>query len=143
MVTRRSFVLSLALFTAIALSAGSPAAAAVQPTVEIIALSHWPVQNALKPVRDFLGTVAGQVQVVELDAESAEGAKRISAVGLKGHIPILLLINGNSQFKRSDGTVVEFRDFPAQAGNPLGLNGSWTVADFEAAVKAALGEPAK
>ena len=31
-----------------------------------------------------------------------------------------------------------FINFPVNAGNPLGLNGSWTVADFEAAVNAAL-----
>jgi hypothetical protein len=122
---------------------GSLAAAAAQPTVEIIALPHWPVQDALKPVRAFLATVTGRVKVVELDAESPEGEKRIGAVGLKGHIPILLLINGSYRFNRSDGTVVDFKDFPAKAGNPLGLNGSWTVADFQTAVKAALGEPKK
>jgi hypothetical protein len=143
MVTRRSFVLSLALGSAVASLAGFPVAGAAPPTVEIIALSHWPVQNALKPVRDFLGTVAGRANVVEIDAESPEGEKRIDAVGLKGHIPILLLINGSDQFTRSDGTVVEFKDFPAQADNPLGLNGSWTVADFQTAVKAAIGEPQK
>lgn len=53
---------------------------------------------------------------------------------------MLLVINGNYRFKRSDGTIDEFKDFPAKAGNPLGLNGSWTVADFKAAMKAALGE---
>ena len=68
-----------------------------------------------------------------------QGEKRIGAVGLKGHIPILLLINGSDQFKRPDGTAVEFKDFPAKADNPLGLNGSWSVADFEAAVNAAIG----
>ena len=56
------------------------------------------------------------------------------------YIPILLLVNGNAHFKRPDGTAVVFKDFPAGAGNPLGLNGSWSVADFEAAVKAALGQ---
>ena len=113
------------------------------PTVEIVALSHWPVQDALKPVREFLGTLGGRVRVVELDAESPDGEKRISAVGLKSHIPMLLLINGSDRFKRPDGTAVEFKDFPAKASNPLGLNGTWTEADFEAAVHAALGEPAK
>jgi hypothetical protein len=111
--------------------------------VEIIALPHWPVQDALKPVRAFLATATGRVKVVELDAESPEGENRISALGLKGHIPILLLINGSDRFKRADGTLVEFKDFPAKAGNPLGLNGSWTVVDFQTAVKAALGEPKK
>ena len=62
---------------------------------------------------------------------------------MKGHVPILLLINGSDRFKRADGTVVEFKDFPAKAGNPLGLNGTWTVADFEAAIAGALGAAEK
>ena len=142
MATRRNVLAALAVSAAIAALAGVPARAA-QPTVEIIALSHWPVRDALKPVRDFLATVAGQVKVVELNSESPEGAKRIAAVGLKGHVPILLLINGSQRFKRADGTAVEFKDFPAKANNPLGLNGTWTVADFETAIKAALGSAGK
>ncbi len=141
MATRRDFVAAVLAGTAMTLL--RQAAAATPPTVEIIALSHWPVQSALKPVRDFLATLGVQVKVVELDAESPAGEKRISAVGLKGHIPILLLINGSNQFKRPDGTAVEFKDFPAKVDNPLGINGSWTVADFETAVNAALGNAAK
>ncbi len=141
MATRREFFRVVLAGTAMALV--RPSAAGTPPTVEIIALSHWPVQSALKPVRDFIATLGAQVKVIELDAESPAGEKRISAVGLKGHIPILLLINGSDQFKRPDGTAVEFKDFPAKADNPLGLNGSWSVADFEAAVHAALGTAAK
>jgi hypothetical protein len=137
MATRRD-VIGLAAAAALAMLAG-PARAA-QPTIEIIALPHSPVQSALKPVRDFLGGLGASVKVVEIEAESAAGEKRIKAVGLKGHVPILLLINGSDRFKRTDGTQVEFKDFPAKADNPLALNGTWSVADFEAAVNAALGK---
>ena len=139
MATRRSVAVALAAIAAIALSTEPVAAGAAQPTVEIIALPHSPVQSALKPVRDYLGTLGARVKVVELDAESPAGEKRIGSAGLKGHVPILLLINGSDRYKRADGTAVEFKDFPAKADNPLGLNGSWTVADFESAVNAALG----
>jgi len=135
MATRRDVIL-LAAAAAIAVPAG-PAHAA-QPTVEIVALTHSPVRDALKPIRDFLGGLGARVKVVELDAGSPAGEKRIKDVGLKGHIPIVLLINGSDKSKRADGTAIEFKDFPAGAGNPLGLNGTWSVADFEAAVKAAL-----
>ena len=143
MLTRRNFIATLAATAAIGALAGPFAARAAPPTVEIVALPHSPVQSALKPVRDFLTTRGGRVQLGELDAESAEGAKRISKAGVKGHVPILLLINGSDRFKRADGTVVEFKDFPAKAGNPLGLNGTWTVADFEAAIAGALGAAEK
>ncbi|MGD0026472.1 MAG: hypothetical protein ABSC37_17930, partial [Xanthobacteraceae bacterium] len=139
----RNFVAALAACAAIALLVDPVAVRAAPPTVEIIALPHSPVQTALKPVRDFLATLGGRVNVVEIDAESPAGEKRISALGLKGHVPILLLINGSEQFKRPDGTAVLFKDFPAKAGEPLGINGSWSVADFETAVNAALGNAAK
>jgi len=135
----RRILTALVACIALALLAGPHAARAAQPTIEIIALPHSPVQNALKPVREFLGTLGARVNVVELDAESPAGEKRLHAVGLKGHVPILLLIDGSSRFKRADGTAVEFKDFPAKTENPIGLNGSWTVSDFEAAVNAALG----
>ena len=119
------------------------AAAAAQPVIEVLAMAHWPVQRALKPVRDILGKYDGRVRIVETDIESAEGEKRAKSVGLKGHIPIVILIDGNKSFKRADGTTVEFVNFPAAAGNPMGLNGAWSVADFEAALRAALGEEAR
>ena len=139
MATRRD-ILALGASSAILLLTKFHDAFGAQPTVEIIALPHYPVQNALKPVRDFLNKLGGQVKVVELDSESPAGEKRIKAAGEKGHVPILLLVNGSDKFKRPDGAAVVFKDFPAGAGNPLGLNGSWSVADFEAAVNAALGQ---
>ena len=140
MQTRRGFLAALAA-GAVATLLWKPAAAlAAQPTVEIIALSHWPVRNALKPARAFLAKLDGRVRVVELNAESPAGEKRIASLGLKGHIPILILVDGSYRFKRQDGSAVEFKDFPAKAANPLGLNGTWSEADFEAVVKAELGK---
>ena len=143
MATRRKFIAALAASAAAAVLAAPFAARAAPPTIEIIALPHWPVQNALKPVRDFLAALGDKVKVVEIDAESPAGEKRLAALGLRGHIPILLVINGSDQFKRADGTAVLFKDFPAKADNPLGINGSWTVADFQTAVNAALGAGVK
>ncbi|HTS40658.1 MAG TPA: hypothetical protein VMH84_08985 [Xanthobacteraceae bacterium] len=138
MTTRRDVIAGVVAGAALAVLVNS--AWAAPPTVEIIALPHSPVQSALKPVHDFLGALGARVKVVELDAESAAGEKRIKAAGEKGHVPILLLINGSKSFKRPDGTQVVFKDFPAKADNPLGLNGLWTIADFQSAVNAALGK---
>ena len=117
----------------IALSACATKAA--PPSVEIVSLSHWPVQSALKPVREMLGTFGTRIRVVELNAEAADGEARLASAGLKGHIPLAIFIDGAYRTKRADGTVVEFVSFPAAAGNPMGLNGSWTAEDLEAAVK--------
>jgi hypothetical protein len=122
----------------VALSGGY--AAAAQPVVEVLAMAHSPVQNALKPVRDLLAKYQGRVRVTEADIESPDGVKRLKAIGLKGHIPIVLLIDGNKSFKRADGKTVDFVNFPVAADNPLNMNGTWSVADFEAALRASLGE---
>ena len=137
MMSRRQIFLMIGA-AGVALSGGY--AAAAQPVVEVLAMAHWPVRNALKPVRDFLATYQGRVRVVDMDIESPEGEKRLKSIGLKGHIPIVLLIDGNKSFKRADGKTVDFVDFPVAADNPMNLNGSWSVADFEAALRASLGE---
>jgi len=140
METRRDV---LVLIGAAGFALYSGAVAAAPPVVEVLAMGHWPVQNALKPVRDLLAKYEGRVRVIDTDIEGAEGEKRAKAVGLKGHIPIVILIDGSKSFKRADGKTVEFVNFPAAAGNPMGLNGAWTVADLEAALRAALGEKAQ
>ena len=139
MLTRRN-ILALSVAVVALTVTKSFDAYGAQPTIEIIALGHYPVRDALKPVRDFLGTLGSEIKVVEIDAGSEAGEKRIKDIGLKGHVPIVLLINGSDKFKRTDGSQVEFKDFPAKANNPLGLNGTWSVADFEAAVNAVLGK---
>ena len=137
MMSRRQVFLMIGA-AGVALSGGY--AAAAQPVVEVLAMTHWPVQKALKPVRDLLAKYDGRVRVVDMDIEGADGVKRLKAVGLKGHIPIVLLIDGNKSFKRADGKTVDFVNFPVAADNPLNLNGTWSVADFEAALRASLGE---
>ena len=140
MATRRDVLFGIAAF-GFALS--TQRAVAAPPVVEVLAMAHSPVQAALKPVRELLASLDGRVRVVELDIESPEGEKRAKSVGLKGHIPIVILIDGSKSFKRADGKTVEFVNFPVASGNPMGLNGAWSVADFEAALRAALGEKAQ
>ncbi|MDQ2084729.1 hypothetical protein RA307_31495 [Xanthobacteraceae bacterium Astr-EGSB] len=115
------------------------AGAAGPVTVEVLAMAHWPVQNALKPAREVLAKYDGRIRVVDMDIESPEGEKRAKSVGLKGHIPLVILVNGSKSFKRADGKTIDFVNFPAASGSPMGLNGTWTVADLEAAVRAAIG----
>ncbi len=113
---------------------GVAAASPVTPTVEVIAMAHPPVQSALKPFREWLANQGSKVSVVEVDAESTEGAKRLAAAGLTGHVPILILIDGKYRYRRSDGAFLEFVNFPAAAENPLGGNTTWSIKDVQAAV---------
>jgi hypothetical protein len=125
---RRHFV---AIMATGVLSLAAVTAWAAQPTVEIIAMAHPPVEDALKPLRGWLASQGGKLRVVEIDAESARGEKRLGSVGLHGHIPIAILIDGKYRHRRSDGSTVDFVNFPAAKGSPPGITGNWTVADVE------------
>lgn len=127
--TRRNFLAVLAA-SALTLAAGS--ALAAPPTIEIVAMAHPPVKMALAPLRNWLAAQGGKLKVVEVDVESPQGEKRLAAVGLDGHIPIVILIDGQYRQKRKDGAAMEFVNFPAIEGAPPGVRGKWTTADVQA-----------
>ena len=127
--TRRNFLAALAA-SALTLVAGN--ALAAPPTVEIVAMAHPPVKMALAPLRNWLAAQGGKLKVIEVDVESPAGEKRLAAVGLDGHIPIVILIDGQYRQKRKDGAAMEFFNFPAIEGAPPGVRGKWTTADVQA-----------
>ncbi|GEM_PF-475143 len=139
-----TMTLTLARRTWLAAAAGScltfalSTAWAAPPVVEIIAFAHPPVQSALKPLRDSLARQGAKVRVVEIDMETPEAERRLQAVGLKGHIPVVILVDGQYRYQRADGSTVEFVDFPSGPGTPPGVKGSWSAADVDAVLKTRL-----
>ena len=119
--------------SAVALLCSMGAASAAQPVVEIIAFANPPVQSALKPLRDWLSKQGKNVRVAEIDMETPAGEKRAAAVGVTGHVPILILVDGKFAFARKDGTAVEFKSFPAAPN----MKGSWSIDDAKAVISAA------
>ena len=127
--TRGKFLAALAV-SALSLLAGNALAAPL--TVEIVAMAHPPVKMALAPLRQWLAAQGNKVKVIEVDVESPLGEKRLAAIGLDGHIPIAILIDGQYRQKRKDDVVMEFVNFPAIDGAPPGVRGKWTTADVQA-----------
>jgi hypothetical protein len=123
------------LVAAAALTLWAGAAHAAPPVVEIVAFAHPPVQSALKPLRDWLARQGAKLKVVEIDMETPAGERRLQAVGLKGHVPVVVLIDGQYRHQRADGSTVEFVSFPAGQGTPPGVKGTWSAADVEAVLK--------
>lgn len=126
----------LACTAAAALSLTLSTAWAAQPVVEIIAFAHPPVQSALKPLRDWLATQGSKLRVVEIDMESAAAEKRLNAIGLKGHVPIVVLVDGQYKHTRKDGSALEFVGFPSGPGTPAGVKGGWSAEDVQTVIKA-------
>jgi len=120
----------------IALSLPLGTAWAAQPVVEIIAFAHPPVQSALKPLREWLATEGGRLKVVEVDMETPEGERRLKALGITSHVPVVVLVDGKYKHARKDGSAVEFVSFPAGPGTPAGVKGGWSAEDVKAALQA-------
>ena len=127
----RRTLISSASAAALLVSMG--AAWAAQPVVEIIAFAHPPVQSALKPLRDWLASQGKKARVVEIDMDTPAGEKRAAAVGVTGHVPILILVDGKYAFVRKDGAAIELKSFPAASN----MKGSWTIDDAKAVILAA------
>lgn len=122
------------LFSALALASllfSGGQVLAAPPVVEIIAMPHPPVKAALSQLREWLAAQGKKITVKETDSESADGIKRMQSVGLSGHIPVLILIDGQYRVKRKDGSAVEFVNFPNQPNTPAGARGEWTTADVQ------------
>jgi hypothetical protein len=111
---------------------------AAPPTVEIIAFAHPPVQAALKPLRDWLSSQGSSVRVVEIDMDSPAAEKRLQALGLKGHLPIVVLVNGQYKYTRKDGSSVELVSFPSTQSASAGLKIGWSIEDAQVVIKALL-----
>ena len=137
MTTRRHFVSGIAA-SILAMATGLSWAA--PPTVEIIAMAHPPVQSALKPLRDWLAVQGGKVKVSELDAESPAGEKRLAALGLSGHVPIVILVDGKTKYQKKSGETVSFVNFPSVKESPAGIRGDWLTEDVQSAVVARFGK---
>ena len=131
--SRRRWVATL--LAASASLAWASAALAAQPVIEIIAFAHPPVQAALEPLRDWLAAQGTKLKVVEIDMETSAGEKRLQAVGVTGHVPVVVLIDGQHRHQRADGSAVGFVGFPAGPGTPPGVKGGWSAADVEAILK--------
>jgi hypothetical protein len=108
---------------------------AATPVVEIIAFAHSPVESALKPLRQWLAQQGSKVRVVEADMEGIGAQRKLKAIGLTGHLPVVVLVDGQYRHVRKDGSTVEFVNFPGGPGTPQGIKTTWTSSDVEAVVK--------
>jgi hypothetical protein len=138
MTTRRHFIVVIGIAV---LALAADVSSAAPPTVEIIAMGHPPVQSALRPLREWLARQGGRLRVVEVDAEGPQGEKRLAAIGLTGHVPIVILIDGKRQYRRKDGSTVSFVNFPAVKESPPGIRGDWLIEDVQAALTERMNMP--
>jgi hypothetical protein len=65
----------------------------------------------------------------------------LKSLGLTGHLPIVLVVNGQYRHQRANGSTVEFVSFPVSPGGAGGESTkSWSVEDAKAVLAATLGK---
>lgn len=108
-----------------------PQAAQARPPVkvDILFMNHGPMQPVIKGLKEVLSHHAGTVSPFWHDFEQPEGQDFMRQKGIKGHIPLLILIDG-SPTGQVQGRQVTFRGFPSGYG-PYQFRGQWTVEDLD------------
>jgi hypothetical protein len=133
--------LSLAACAALPTTAGLAAPAgtplpAGAVSVDIIALNHPPLRPVLAEVDQLLTPYGAKVHVTHYDFDTPEGANFAQKMGLSGHIPLVIFVNGKDTFTLN-GRKVSFESFPQGQGTGMVADGAWTTADLDTVLKQA------
>jgi len=132
-----SFLVTVMLSFAVSFTPNIWAASPVE--VEIVALDHWPIRRALEQTLEMLKNFGDKVTVQQIDADTKAGKARLKASGMKGHIPVVIFVDG--EFKHTlEGQEVIFENFPVASESPMKLDGKWSAGDVRAVIEAKLGE---
>ena len=108
-------------------------------TVDIIYLNHPPVIPVLDQVDTMLKSYGDKVKVTHYDFDTPEGAAFAQKMGITGHDPLAIFVNGSQSFNL-DGRTVTFNSFPQGAGTGMVPDGAWTTDDLNAILKIVTGQ---
>lgn len=108
----------------------TPAHAAGPVNVEILYMNHGPMQPVLRDLKELLAGYSGKVAVQWFDVDLAAGKSFMEEKKIRGHVPLLILVNGEKQFKTT-GREVTLQGFPTGAGPFSSVEGNWAVADLQ------------
>jgi uncharacterized protein YodC (DUF2158 family) len=110
--------------------APAPAWSAATVTVEILYMNHGPLRATISDVKKLLDHYQGKVNARWFDVDQNEGKAFEKEKGIRGHVPLLLLINGKKEFV-VDGKTITFEGFPSGSGPFKEVEGNWSVADLQ------------
>ncbi len=96
--------------------------------IDVLFMDHGPMQPTLRKLRALFPAYRGQVVVSWHNFESDEGGRFKSKMGIRHHTPLVIWIDGKTQFISDDHTV-KFEGFPTGSG-PSSFQGQWTVEDL-------------
>lgn len=98
--------------------------------IDVLYMDHGPMQPTLRKLRALFPAYGNRLAVSwhNFESQEAEGFK--SKMGIKQHTPLVIWIDGKSQWT-SNGHTITFEGFPTGSG-PSFFQGQWTIEDLSA-----------
>ncbi len=93
--------------------------------IDVLYMNHGPLRPTLRELNNLFAGYGDGIVVSGHDFYSEEGARFKAEKGIKGHVPLVLWIDGKSTLK-VNGTPVRFRGFPTGSG-PASFQGKWNM----------------
>ncbi len=98
--------------------------------VEILFMNHGPMQPTIRNIKKVLSEFEGNITTQWFDANMDSGHDFMKDKKIKGHVPMLILINNEKSFQ-VNGSDVTFQGFPT-GGSPFkSVEGNWAIKDLQ------------
>lgn len=114
----------------ISMSAVHATAAAKQIQLDILYMNHGPMRPTIGKIKKLVTNYKGSLQVSWYDFDRPDGKAFMKKQKLSGHIPLLLILDGQSDFT-IDGKQVRLQGFPTGASPFKQVEGNWSLDDLQ------------
>lgn len=123
-------VIVLIFFSCIFFSLLGQSSAAEKVQVDILYMNHGPMRPTISKIKDLLGNYENTVQALWHDVDQPSGKSFLKQQKIVGHIPMLIMIDGQSGFS-IDGRDVTLQGFPTGASPFKRVEGNWALDDLQ------------
>lgn len=106
--------------------------AAKEVKVEVLFMSHGPLEETLKQIKGVFSRYGNKLTVSWYDFESKEGEQFMAKKGITQHLPQVIWLDGKFTFP-VNGKEIKFVGFPTGSG-PAFFQGKWTMDDLRQAL---------
>lgn len=124
--------------TTICLLVFGASAQAAPIKVDVLFMNHGPMQPVIRQIKEVLAKYPDAVQAAWHDVDTSDGLDFMKRMDIKGHIPLMIFINGSSSLE-VDGKKISFAGFPSGAG-PYMFQGAWGMKDLDSALLSKAGK---
>jgi hypothetical protein len=97
--------------------------------LEILYMNHGPMQPTIRNIKNLLPEYKEKISVQWFDADLGSGKNFMKRKKIRGHIPMLILINGKKSFRINNKDII-FQGFPTGASPFKAVEGNWAISDL-------------